>query len=76
MSRKRATKPATKPETRRPGESPAGGGLRQLRLIRGPRPDWSLDTRTRRIGSLGVAEAKAILRSRKPPEPNKQTRAS
>ncbi len=51
--------------TRRPGET----GERQLRLIRGPRPDWSLDTRTRRIGRRGVAEAKAILGRTRPADP-------
>jgi hypothetical protein len=42
----------------------------QLRLIPGgSRSDWGLDERTRRVGRRGIAEARAILRSARPPEP-------
>ena len=42
----------------------------QLRLLGGERrPDWHLDERTRRAGLRGVAEAKAVLRQARPPEP-------
>jgi len=53
-----------------------GNAERQLRLIAGPRPEWSLDARTRRIGRLGVAEAKAILRRKTPPETARRPLAS
>ena len=43
----------------------------QLQLLPRPagRTDWVLDERTRRVGRQGVAEARAILRSRRPPQP-------
>ena len=51
-------------------------GDSQLRLLPGgfggsksARPDWQLDERTRRAGRRGVAEARAILRQARPPEP-------
>ncbi len=42
---------------------PDRGAPAQLELITGakPRRGWRLDARTRRVGRLGVAEAKAIL---------------
>ncbi len=60
------TKPDTAPEQ---AARPAG----QLVLLDGgrsaPRRDWQLDERTRRIGRMGVAQARAILREVHPPEP-------
>jgi hypothetical protein len=45
----------------------------QLRLLAGreqaDRPERLLDERTRRAGRQGVAEARAILRRARPPEP-------
>ena len=43
----------------------------QLRLLAGGdrTPEWSLDERTRLVGRRGVAEARAILRHVRPPEP-------
>ena len=43
----------------------------QLRLIPGgsQRPDWALDERTRKLGLQGVAQARAVLRQARPPEP-------
>jgi hypothetical protein len=48
----------------------------QLRLIPGgsPGPDWALDDRTRKLGLRGVAQARAVLRQARPPEP-KETHA-
>jgi hypothetical protein len=48
----------------------------QLRLIPGgsPSPDWALDDRTRKLGLRGVAQARAVLRQARPPEP-KETHA-
>jgi hypothetical protein len=65
--------------TTRPRSAPGGARdqatrpASQLVLIDGgrtaPRPQWQLDERTRRIGRLGVAQARAILREVQPPEP-------
>ena len=46
-----------------PAIQPARSAPAQLELITGakPRRGWRLDARTRRVGRLGVAEAKAIL---------------
>ena len=56
----------TKPRT---GPKPAV----QLVLLEGGRPmarrEWQLDERTRRIGRLGVAQARAILREARKPDP-------
>jgi hypothetical protein len=43
----------------------------QLRLIPGGSPshDWDLDERTRKLGLQGVAQARAVLRQARPPEP-------
>lgn len=54
----------------------------QLQLLDGGRPnqtsvrwirqsdiDWELDERTRLVGRQGVAEARQILQSKRPPEP-------
>ena len=43
----------------------------QLRLIPGgsPKRDWDLDERTRKLGLQGVAQARAVLRQARPPEP-------
>lgn len=43
----------------------------QLRLLpgRSAKHDWTLDDRTRYIGRAGVAEARAILRQARPPQP-------
>jgi hypothetical protein len=48
-------------------------GDTQLRLLPGgaPRPDWQLDERTREVGRAGVAQAREILRSARPPEPKR-----
>jgi hypothetical protein len=47
----------------------------QLRLLPGgsaPRPpDWELDERTRKVGRVGVAEAREALRRAKSPEPKR-----
>jgi hypothetical protein len=48
-------------------------GDSQLRLLPGGSvsvpPDWELDERTRKLGRVGVAEAREALRQAKPPEP-------
>jgi hypothetical protein len=46
----------------------------QLVLLDGgrlvPRREWQLDERTRRIGRMGVAQARAILKEARPPQPS------
>jgi hypothetical protein len=74
MRRKRAENPEN-PESPGAGESPetvTDGTTVQLTLIsgdrdRGVRPDWVLDARTRRLGRLGVAAAREVLRQAAPP---------
>jgi hypothetical protein len=51
----------------------------QLRLLPGRtgRREWALDERTRTVGRMGVARAREILRTRRPPQPvDAYTRAS
>lgn len=48
-------------------------GAVQLRLLGSDdRPDWVLDSKTRRVGRAGVAEAREVLRRARPPEPVRQ----
>ena len=50
------------------------GSQSQLRLLPGGEPnhDWVLDERTRQLGRSGVAQARAVLRRARRPEPRKQ----
>lgn len=58
--------------TRRTAPTP-GSHSGQLILLDGGkvsnRREWQLDERTRRIGRMGVAQARAILKGARPPQP-------
>jgi hypothetical protein len=53
--------------------APKETGDSQLRLLPGASasvmPDWELDERTRKVGRVGVAQAREALRRAKSPEP-------
>jgi hypothetical protein len=70
MTTARRTTRTSRPARRPAGESRAGARVVQLRLLgNARRPDWVLDSKTRRVGRAGVAEAREVLRRARPPQP-------